>query len=103
MNRLRYEDIKTKETEFLALTSLTVNEFEVLVPHFEKAFQAHMSKWCLDGKARTERSYSTYENCPLPTAEDRLLFVQYLRQLGMKNSVTLNCQNLSAIRFQVML
>ena len=80
MNRLRYEDIKTKETEFLALTSLTVNEFEVLVPHFEKAFQAHMSKWCLDGKARTERSYSTYENCPLPTAEDRLLFVMsYLK------------------------
>ena len=80
MNRLRYEDIKTKETEFLALTSLTVNEFEVLVPHFEKAFQTHMSKWCLDGKARTERRYSTYENCPLPTAEDRLLFVMsYLK------------------------
>lgn len=80
MNRLRYEDIKTKETEFLALTSLTGNEFEILVPHFEKAFQEHMSKWCLDGKARTKRSYSTYENCPLPTAVDRLLFVlSYLK------------------------
>ena len=33
----------------------------------------------------------------------RVLNLQYLRQLGMKNSVTLNCQNLSAIRFQVML
>lgn len=80
MNRLRYEDIKTKEREFLALTSLTVNEFEVLVPHFEKAFRTHMSKWCLDGKVRTKRSYSTYENCPLPTAADRLLFViSYLK------------------------
>jgi hypothetical protein len=34
-----------------------------------------MSKWRLDGKLRTKRSYTTYENCPLPTAEDRLLFV----------------------------
>ena len=35
----------------------------------------HMTKWRLDGKPRTKRSYTTYENCPLPTAEDRLLFV----------------------------
>jgi hypothetical protein len=34
-----------------------------------------MSKWRLDGKPRTKRNYTTYENCPLPTAEDRLLFV----------------------------
>jgi hypothetical protein len=45
------------------------------VPEFEKAFQAHMSKWCLDGQMRTKRSYTTYQNCPLPTAEDRLLFI----------------------------
>jgi hypothetical protein len=75
MSKLRYSNVKTKEREFVALTSLTVEEFEWLVPEWEKAFQAHMSKWRLDGKPRTKRSYTTYENCPLPTAEDRLLFV----------------------------
>lgn len=75
MSKLRYAAIKLKAVAFLALTGLTVDEFERLVPTFEKAFQAHVAKWRLDGKPRTKRSYTTYENCPLPTAEDRLLFV----------------------------
>ena len=75
MSKLRYSEIKLKGDAFLALTGVTVDEFEKLLPTFEKAFQAHMAKWRLDGKPRTKRSYTTYENCPLPTAEDRLLFV----------------------------
>ena len=75
MGKLRYSDVKPKEREFQALTSLTVDEFERLIEPFEAAFQGHMSKWRLDGKPRTKRSYTTYRNCPLPTAEDRLLFV----------------------------
>jgi Helix-turn-helix of DDE superfamily endonuclease len=57
------------------LTSLTLNEFEQLVPPFEAAFQAHMAHWRLDGQSRTARRYTTYRNCPLPTPEDRLLFI----------------------------
>jgi hypothetical protein len=57
------------------LTSLTVEEFHQVVPPFEVAFQAHMVHWRLDGKPRTARRYTTYQNCPLPTPEDRLLFV----------------------------
>lgn len=75
MSKLRYLDVKTNEQAFVSLTSLTVDEFELLIPDFENAFQAHMSKWCLDGKLRTKRRYTTYQNCPLPTAEDRLLFI----------------------------
>lgn len=75
MSKLRYAEIKVRASEFVALTSLTVDEFELLVPHFEQAFQTSMSKWCLDGRLRTKRRYTTYENCPLATAEDRLLFV----------------------------
>src|SRR5262245_38264552 len=59
----------------LDLTSLTVDEFQQLVPPFEAAFQAHMALWRLDGKRRTARRYTTYQNCPLPTSEDRLLFI----------------------------
>ncbi len=75
MSKLSYCDIKGKEREFVALTSLRVNEFEQLVPGFENAFQSYMSQWRLDGKPRTKRRYTTYQNSPLPTAEDRLLFV----------------------------
>jgi hypothetical protein len=71
----------------VALTSLTVDEFELLVPEFEKAFQEHMSKWRLDGKARTKRRYTTYQNCPLPTAEERLLFVlSYLKNNPLQST-----------------
>ena len=57
------------------MTSLTVDEFQQLVPPFEAAFQAQMADWRLDGKPRTARRYTTYQNCPLPTPEDRLLFI----------------------------
>jgi hypothetical protein len=34
-----------------------------------------MAAWRLDGRPRTARRYTTSKNCPLPTPEDRLLFV----------------------------
>jgi hypothetical protein len=75
MGTLRSADLQTRPTELLDLTSLTVDEFQQLVPSFEAAFQAHMADWRLDGKPRTARRYTTYQNCPLPTSEDRLLFI----------------------------
>lgn len=75
MSKLRFSEIKEQPNEFLALTSLTVEEFALLTPTFEECFQVHMAVWRLDGKVRTQRRYTTYENCPLPTTEDRLLFV----------------------------
>ena len=75
MGSLRFIDIQTRPTEVLDLTSLTVDEFQQLVPPFEAAFQAHMAHWRLDGQSRTARRYATYTNCPLPTPEDRLLFI----------------------------
>jgi hypothetical protein len=75
MGTLRFADLQSRPTEVLDLTSLTVEEFQQLVPPFEAAFQAHMAHWRLDGKPRTARRYTTYKNCPLPTPEDRLLFL----------------------------
>lgn len=74
MAGLKFINIANNPTEILELTSLTLYEFETLIPYFETAFQAHMSLWRIDGKPRVSRSYTTYANCPLPTAEDRLLF-----------------------------
>jgi len=75
MAGLRFADIAHKPTDVLDMTSLTVDEFQKLVPPFERAFQTHMAEWRLDGKPRTARRFTTYQNCPLPTPEDRLLFI----------------------------
>ena len=57
------------------MTSLTLDEFQQLVPPFEAAFQAHMAAWRLDGQPRTARQFRVYQHCPLPTPEDRLFFL----------------------------
>jgi len=75
MGNLQFADVQARPTEFLDLTSLTVKEFRELVLPFEAAFQAHMTSWRLDGKPRIARHYTTYKNCPLPTPENRLLFI----------------------------
>jgi len=75
MASVQFSDVQARPTEFLDLTSLTLDEFQQLVPPFEAAFQAHMAAWRLDGKPRTARRFSVYQNCPLPTPEDRLFFL----------------------------
>src|ERR671922_152232 len=75
MAHLQFTDVQARPTEFLDLTSLTLDEFQQLVPPFEAAFHAHMAAWRLDGKPRTARRFSVYKNCPLATPEDRLFFL----------------------------
>src|SRR5205809_5237356 len=72
---MRYAEVSQKELKFLDLTSLTVEEFKQLLPTFEEKFQERMKKLRLDGKPRFGRKHQTYSNCPLPTPEDRLLFI----------------------------
>src|SRR5438132_3353903 len=75
MASVRFTDVQARPMEFLDLTSLTLDEFQLLVPPFETAFQAHMAAWRLDGKPRTARQFTVYQNCPLPTPADRLFFI----------------------------
>src|SRR5207244_9739196 len=75
MAGLRCTDLQSRPTEFLDFTSLTLDEFQQLVPPFEAAFQSRMAAWRMDGKPRTARRFTVYKNCPLPTPEERLLFV----------------------------
>jgi hypothetical protein len=85
MAGVRFIDVQARPTEFLDLTSLTLDEFQLLVPPFEAAFQAHMHEWRLDGKPRTARRFSVYQNCPLPTPEDRLFFIlTYLKTYALQ-------------------
>jgi Helix-turn-helix of DDE superfamily endonuclease len=85
MAHLQFTDMQDRPTEFLDLTSLTLDEFQQLLPPFEAAFQAHMVAWRLDGKPRTARQFSVYKNCPLPTPEDRLFFLlTYLKTYSLQ-------------------
>jgi hypothetical protein len=85
MAHLRFTEVQDRPTEFLDFTSLTLDEFQLLVPPFESAFQVHMRAWRLDGKPRTARQFSVYKNCPLPTPEDRLFFIlTYLKTYALQ-------------------
>ena len=75
MTGARFADVQARPAEFLNLTSLTLEEFEVLVAPFEAAFQDRMAAWRLDGKPRTSRRFTVYRTCPLATPEDRLFFL----------------------------
>ena len=76
-----YARLSERPRKFQALSGYTSEEFQALLPAFESVFQKRMQAFTLDGKERQKRSYVTYSNCPLPTMEDKLLFVlMYLRK-----------------------
>src|SRR5918996_6007895 len=75
MAGVRFPELQARPMEFLDFTSVTLHEFQQLVPPFETAFQARMAVWRMDGKPRTARRFTVYKNCPLPAPEDRLLFI----------------------------
>src|SRR5437773_9048290 len=85
MAGVRFTDLQSRPMEFLDFTSLTLNEFQQLVLPFETAFQTRMAAWRMDGKPRTARRFTVYHNCPLPTPEDRLLFILvYLKTYALQ-------------------
>src|SRR5881409_3681789 len=85
MASIRFTDVQARPLEFLDFTSLTLEEFQQLVPPFETAFQVRMAVWRMDGKPRTARRFTVYKNCPLPTPEDRLLFILvYLKTYALQ-------------------
>ena len=44
-----------------------------------------MAAWWMDGKPRTARRFTVYKTCPLPTPEDRLLFILvYLKTCALQ-------------------
>src|SRR5713101_5381837 len=85
MAGLRFTELQSRPMEFLDFTSVTLEEFQQLVPPFEAAFQARMAAWRMDGKRRTARRFTVYKNCPLPTPEDRLFFLlTYLKTYALQ-------------------
>jgi hypothetical protein len=71
----KYHKCRKKPKRFLALTSLTVEEFDELLADFEKSFFERMEKYTLEGKKRQNRRYVDYENSPLPSSGAKLFFI----------------------------
>src|SRR6266851_9670054 len=85
MASIRFTDVQARPSEFLDFTSLTLDEFQQLVPPFETGFHAHLAAWRLDGKPRIARRFTVYKNCPLPTPEDRRFFILvYLKTYALQ-------------------
>ena len=64
MAGVRFSELQSRAIEFLDLTSVTLDEFQQLVPPFETAFQARMAVWRMEGKPRAARRFTVYKNCP---------------------------------------
>src|SRR5215470_7686259 len=75
MAGVRFTELQSHPMEFLDFTSLTLDEFQQLVPPFETAFPCQMVAWRMDGKPRTARRFTVDKTCPLPPPEERLLFI----------------------------
>ncbi len=60
----------------------------ILLPTFEAAFLARMRAYTLDGLPRLNRRYVPYKHSPLPTSEDKLLFIL----VHMKQNLTQDVQ-----------
>src|SRR5213593_4867246 len=85
MAGLRFIALQARPLEFLDFTSVTLDEFQQLVPPFEAAFHARMAAWRMGGKPRTARRFTVYKNCPLPTPEERLFFLlTYLKTYSLQ-------------------
>jgi hypothetical protein len=76
-----YEEVTQRAGSLRSMTGLTEAEFMALLPHFEQALVVYMQDRTIDGQPRTSRRYRSYDNCPLPTIADKLLFIlTYVKQ-----------------------
>lgn len=72
---LRFEEVKRKPKEFLALTGLTLKEFKLVLPAFATAFtRRYEGEWTLAGTPR-KRALGGGRSSGLDGMEQKLLFI----------------------------
>jgi hypothetical protein len=70
MAGVRCPELQSRPMAFLDFTSLTLDEFQQLVPPFETAFQCHMAAWRMDGKPPDRSSvYRRQKGCERTTVQ----------------------------------
>lgn len=82
---LNYEKVRSNAQQFLALTSLTVEEFDFLCNEFEEDWWRYYRYYTLRGRKRKVPLYKEHGNSSLPTTEMKLFFVLvYLKQYPLQ-------------------
>jgi len=76
---MKYDKVRRNAPQLLSLTSITVSEFEALLPTFKYHWDEYNSHYTLKGKQRERISYGR-KTGKLPTISDKLLFIlSYLK------------------------
>lgn len=73
---MNYNKIRENAKSFKSLTSLSVEEFDELLPLFSSAWQAFIEKYNLDGSIRL-RKYVPKADDQLATVAEKLFFILY--------------------------
>ena len=77
----KFDTILQHERRLRAFTGLDTATFTSFLPHFTSAMEHYLNHSTLDGYIREGDRAITYANSPLPTPQDRLLFIlTYLKQ-----------------------
>ncbi len=72
---LKYDELKGKPREFLSVTSLTDEEFQVLLPTFEKCYQSLLPPKPKPTKKHKQRAKGGGRKSKLVSISDKLLFI----------------------------
>ncbi len=72
---IEYSKLKEKPREFLAVTSLTDEEFQVLLPTFEKCYELLLPAKPKPSKKKKHRAKGGGRRAKLPSLSEKLLFI----------------------------
>jgi len=72
---LKYDELKEKPREFLSVTSLTDEEFQVLLPTFERCYEFLLPPKPKAGKKKKQRAKGGGRKSHLPDIREKLLFI----------------------------
>jgi len=68
---------------FIAMTGYNLSDFTALLPYFSEAHEKYFENFYVSGKKNKKlKDFSIYKNSPLPTIEDRLVFVLSYQKLN---------------------
>jgi hypothetical protein len=77
---MKYQESIQNPARLRAMTGLASDEFHALLACFQHTLLQYMDTHTIDGYLREGRTYSPYQNSPLPTDADKLFFIlTYLR------------------------
>ena len=88
-----YEKARNNPRQFKALTSLSVEKFDILLPTFESKWEDFIQKYNLDGTPRL-RKYVPKNEKQLPAVEDKLFFLLFYKK-------THSLQEVMALQFDL--